>query len=96
MTWSATEILLILTNLGTLIRWWFDRRDAQSALKTGKDKADEAVATLTKALEAKNEEMDEDKAEWQEERQRLLEAGSQAQARIAHLESLVYGRNGSL
>lgn len=85
---STAEILLLLTNVGTLIRWWFDRRDAQSTLATGKTKAEEAVSTLTDALQAKNEEMDEDKAEWAEERRAYQE-------RIQHLESLVYGRGGS-
>jgi len=82
---TTAEIVLLLTNLGTIARWWFDRRDARSALTLGKEKADEAVATLTAALVVKNEEMDEDKDDWQQERRQLHE-------RIAHLESIVYGR----
>lgn len=92
---STAEILLLLTNAGTLVRWWFDRRDAQSTLATGKTKADEAVASLTTAMQAKNGELDDEKAEraeerkeWQEERRQLLE-------RIAHLETMAFGRRES-
>lgn len=88
MEWNTAEIVLLLTTIGSITRWWFDRRDARSALTKAKNDADKAVITLKETVMEKNSEIEKledqhraDREEWQEERRDLRE-------RITHLELL--------
>jgi multidrug resistance efflux pump len=81
MDWSAAEALLVITQVGTAVRWWLDRRDARSALATAKSEADKTIARWERTSADKDATI----AELKEDRQRKEE-------RIAHLESLVYAK----
>ena len=78
---SPAEAILLLTTLGSSVRWWIERRDARSALSDAKKAAEKTVDTLTATIAEKNEEIEELKADcasWQH--------------RAEHLESLLYAR----
>ena len=80
---SPAEAILLLTTLGSLVRWWVERRDARSALSEAKKAAEKTVSTLTTTIDQKNDELEdlgEDRDFWR--------------SRAEHLETLVYGRGG--
>jgi hypothetical protein len=84
---NTTEIMVILTALsttfGTLAKWWVDRQDARSVLSLAKTEADKTVVTLQAAVETKNAELASKNA-----------TIGQRDARIVHLESLLFSKDG--
>lgn len=80
---SVAEIVLILTTIGTSGRWWFDRRDARSALTKAKAEADKTIA-----------EWERTSAEKEQTIQELRDELDRKDERIAHLESLLFAGGG--
>ena len=76
---SVAEIVLVLTTLGTTGRWWFDRRDARSALQKAKDEADKTIARWEQTSKEKDETI-----------RALHDELERKETRIAHLESLLF------
>jgi len=87
-TW--TEVILLITALSALYRWWAERRDKRSALQKTNDEltqskteAEKTVRTLKEAIEAKNMEL--------AAKDRLID---RHERRIDHLETLVFSKSG--
>jgi uncharacterized protein (DUF2461 family) len=81
MNLTATEVLLILTNIGAGFKWWQERKDTRSNLSTAMSESEKTVRTLREALASKNEEL--------ETKDRLIDRYLR---RIEHLESLLVSR----
>lgn len=76
---SVTEVILLITTVSSLARWWVERRDARSVVAVARTEADKTVSTLTSTVSAKNDEINE-----------IKEDRDFWRSRAEHLESLLY------
>lgn len=86
MSWTATEVMLMLATAGTSFRWWIERRDARSALAVAKTEADKTVTTLKEAVVELESEAIDLKAQHQADREAWSLERGQYIERINHLE----------
>jgi flagellar motility protein MotE (MotC chaperone) len=88
---TTAELILLVTTIGNGVGWWFDRRDAQSAVAKATEEANKTIARwedtaedLQKVVTAQERELD-----------RKEEEIARRDGRIAHLESLLFSSDGA-
>lgn len=77
-TMTTSDVLVMIVALGTVLRWWVDRRDARSALAKSKEKAEKTVTTLIETITEKNTEIGRAK----EERDYWMQRAMHAETRL--------------